>query len=52
MSLKSITEPVQAVCDLYAERCGTERGDDCRRFGIDPDEAIRRKWLIWLEKAA
>ena len=20
-----------------------------RRFGIDPDEAVRRKWLSWLE---
>ena len=24
----------------------------CRRFGIDPDEAVRRKWLAWLEPAA
>ena len=24
----------------------------CRRFGIDPDEAVRRKWLSWLEPAA
>ena len=24
----------------------------CRRFGIDPDAAIRRKWLAWLEPAA
>lgn len=21
----------------------------CRRFGIDPDQAVRRKWLQWLE---
>ena len=21
----------------------------CRRFGIDPDAAVRRKWLAWLE---
>ena len=21
----------------------------CRRFGIDPDAAVRRKWLTWLE---
>lgn len=21
----------------------------CRRFGIDPDQAVRRKWLTWLE---
>lgn len=21
----------------------------CRRFGVDPDEAVRRKWLSWLE---
>lgn len=21
----------------------------CRRFGIDPEEAVRRKWLAWLE---
>lgn len=21
----------------------------CRRFGIDPDAAVRRKWLQWLE---
>ena len=21
----------------------------CRRFKIDPDEAVRRKWLAWLE---
>lgn len=21
----------------------------CRRFGIDPDAAVRRKWLSWLE---
>jgi NTP pyrophosphatase (non-canonical NTP hydrolase) len=24
----------------------------CRRFGIDPEEAVRAKWLAWLEKAA
>lgn len=24
----------------------------CRRFGIDPDEAVRGKWLKWLEPAA
>jgi NTP pyrophosphatase (non-canonical NTP hydrolase) len=24
----------------------------CRRFGIDPDEAVRRKWLSWLEPVA
>jgi NTP pyrophosphatase (non-canonical NTP hydrolase) len=24
----------------------------CRRFGIDPDAAIRSKWLSWLEPAA
>ena len=24
----------------------------CRRFGIDPDAAVRRKWLSWLEPAA
>ena len=24
----------------------------CRRFGIDPDAAVRRKWLTWLEPAA
>jgi NTP pyrophosphatase (non-canonical NTP hydrolase) len=24
----------------------------CRRFGIDPDAAIRAKWLAWLEPAA
>ena len=24
----------------------------CRRFGIDPDAAVRRKWLAWLEPAA
>ena len=24
----------------------------CRRFGIDPDAAVRRKWLSWLETAA
>ena len=104
MSLKAATEPVQQVCDLYAERCGIERDDDwfllkmqeelgelvqahlkltgrgrtrgasraeleaaradeaadllcqvllyCRHFGIDPDEAIQRKWLSWLDKAA
>jgi len=104
MSLKAATDPVQQVCDLYAERCGIERDDDwfllkiqeelgelvqahlrltargrtkgqsraelegaradeaadllcqvllyCRRFGIDPDEAIQRKWLSWLDKAA
>jgi NTP pyrophosphatase (non-canonical NTP hydrolase) len=23
----------------------------CRRFGIDPDAAVRRKWLSWLEPA-
>jgi NTP pyrophosphatase (non-canonical NTP hydrolase) len=23
----------------------------CRRFGIDPDQAVRRKWLTWLEPA-
>jgi NTP pyrophosphatase (non-canonical NTP hydrolase) len=24
----------------------------CRRFGIDPEEAVRRKWLSWLEPTA
>ena len=24
----------------------------CRRFGIDPDAAVRRKWLSWLEPVA
>ena len=24
----------------------------CRRFGIDPEEAVRRKWLSWLEPVA
>lgn len=24
----------------------------CRRFGIDPEAAVRRKWLKWLEPAA
>ena len=24
----------------------------CRRFGIDLDTAVRRKWLSWLEPAA
>ena len=104
MTLKAATEPVQQVCDLYAERCGIVRDDDwfllkiqeelgelvqahlkltargrtrglsaaeleqaradeaadllcqvllyCRRFGIDPDAAIQRKWLSWLDKAA
>ena len=104
MSLKAATEPVQEVCDLYAERCGIERNDDwfllkiqeelgelvqahlkltgrgrtkglsaaeleqaradeaadllcmtllyCRRFGIDPDAAIQRKWLSWLDEVA
>ncbi|ACG77232.1 conserved hypothetical protein [Phenylobacterium zucineum HLK1] len=23
----------------------------CRRFGIDPDAAVRKKWLSWLEPA-
>ncbi len=24
----------------------------CRRFGVDLDAAVRRKWLTWLEPAA
>ncbi|MFN9848813.1 MAG: phosphoribosyl-ATP pyrophosphohydrolase [Alphaproteobacteria bacterium] len=24
----------------------------CRRFGIDPEEAVRRKWLSWLDPTA
>ena len=28
MSLKALTEPVQEVCDLYAERCAIDRNDD------------------------
>ena len=27
-TLKAATDPVQTVCDLYAERCGIERNDD------------------------
>ena len=23
----------------------------CRRFGVDPEAAVRRKWLSWLEPA-
>jgi NTP pyrophosphatase (non-canonical NTP hydrolase) len=104
MSLKAATDPIQQVCDLYAERCDIARDDDwfllkiqeelgelvqahlkltgrgrtkglghaeletaradeaadllcqvlpyCRHFGIDPDAAIQRKWLSWLNKAA
>jgi NTP pyrophosphatase (non-canonical NTP hydrolase) len=104
MSFKALTDPIQAVCDLYAERCDIRRDDDwfllkmqeelgelvqahlkltgrgrtqgrdidaltaarddeaadllcqvllyCRRFDIDPDAAIQRKWLSWLDKAA
>ena len=104
MSLKAATDPIQEVCDLYAERCDIARNDDwfllkiqeelgelvqahlkltgpgrtkgasaaeleaaradeaadllcqvllyCRHFGIDPDAAIQRKWLSWLDKAA
>jgi NTP pyrophosphatase (non-canonical NTP hydrolase) len=104
MTLKAATDPIQEVCDLYAERCGIARDDDwfllkiqeelgelvqahlklthrgrtrgatsaeleaarsdeaadlicmvllyCRHFGIDPDEAVQRKWLSWLDKAA
>ena len=104
MSLKAATDPIQEVCDLYAERCAIRRDDDwfllkiqeelgelvqahlkltgrgrtkgagaaeleqartdeaadllcqvllyCRHFGIDPDEAVRSKWLSWLDKAA
>jgi NTP pyrophosphatase (non-canonical NTP hydrolase) len=101
---KTLTGPIQAVCDLYAERCDIRRDDDwfllkiqeelgelvqahlkltgrgrtmgvgetelttaradeaadllcmvllyCRRFDIDLDEDIQRKWLSWLDKAA
>jgi NTP pyrophosphatase (non-canonical NTP hydrolase) len=104
MSLKAATDPIQEVCDLYAERCAIARDDDwfllkiqeelgelvqahlkltsrgrtrglsaaeleqaradeaadlicqvllyCRHFGIDPDAAVQRKWLSWLDKAA
>jgi NTP pyrophosphatase (non-canonical NTP hydrolase) len=104
MSLKAVSDEVQKVCDLYAERCDIARDDDwfllkiqeelgelaqvhlkltgrgrtrgagreeleaaradeaadllcqvllyCRRFGIDPDEAVQRKWLAWLDKVA
>ena len=42
------------------EACEHDRADEaadvlcqvllyCRRFGIDPDAAVRRKWLTWLE---
>lgn len=24
----------------------------CRHFGIDPEAAVRKKWLSWLESAA
>lgn len=24
----------------------------CRHFGIDPEAAVRTKWLAWLERAA
>jgi hypothetical protein len=24
----------------------------CRHFGIDPEAAVRAKWLSWLEPAA
>jgi len=44
------------------EACEHDRADEaadllcqlllyCRRFGIDPDQAVRRKWLTWLEPA-
>lgn len=42
------------------EACEHDRADEaadvlcmlllyCRRFGIDPEQAVRRKWLTWLE---
>jgi len=45
------------------EACEHDRADEaadllcqlllyCRRFGIDPDAAVRRKWLQWLEPVA
>ena len=45
------------------EACEHDRADEaadvlcmlllyCRRFGIDPDAAVRRKWLTWLEPVA
>ena len=45
------------------EACEHDRADEaadvlcmlllyCRRFGIDADAAVRRKWLSWLEPAS
>lgn len=45
------------------EACEHDRADEaadvlcqlllyCRRFGIDVDQAVRRKWLSWLDSAA
>lgn len=45
------------------EACEHDRADEvadvlcqlllyCRRFGIDADAAVRRKWLAWLEPAS
>jgi NTP pyrophosphatase (non-canonical NTP hydrolase) len=45
------------------EACEHDRADEvadvlcqlllyCRRFGIDVDAAVRRKWLAWLEPAS
>jgi NTP pyrophosphatase (non-canonical NTP hydrolase) len=45
------------------EACEQDRADEaadvlcqlllyCGRFGIDVDQAVRRKWLSWLEPAA
>ena len=45
------------------EACEHDRADEaadvlcmlllyCRRFDIDVDQAVRRKWLSWLEPAA
>ncbi|PZQ65431.1 MAG: phosphoribosyl-ATP pyrophosphohydrolase [Phenylobacterium zucineum] len=43
------------------EACEHDRADEaadllcqvllyCRRFGVDPDQAVRRKWLSWLDE--
>ena len=50
-------------CRGRGEACEHDRADEaadvlcmlllyCRRFGIDPEAAVRRKWLSWLEPVA
>ncbi len=58
IKLKALQADVLRISDIYAREHGIERSADvlgmlliyCQVSGVDIEQAMRRKWLHWLEK--